>query len=147
GDCRAGAAHGDGAYGIPVNHEVTDLVVSGNTILDITGCWVHAIGLEGPTPGASVTGNIIEARFGTKAVPNLDSIALFFEANPDLSGVTVEHHQFNADVPIGVASALGTDVTAEANWWGHKFGPTAAADAGPGVDFTPWCTVQDCSVL
>jgi len=53
-----------GAYGILVNHSTAEdgaatrnLVISDNVIKGLKGEWATAIGLEGNTPGASVTGN------------------------------------------------------------------------------------------
>lgn len=162
-----------GAYGIQVNNGAstaptatgfTIVVIRDNTIRNLTGgtgmtcpgtptppvCgWVHAIGLEGDTPGVIVESNDISNLFA--ATP--DSIAVFFQANPSFDGADVHFNNFNltaASYGIAVHPALSTAfpnalVDGECNWWGSPSGPTSGsnpggtgAQVGPNVDYTPW---------
>ena len=111
--------------------------------------WVHAIGLEGETPGVIVESNDISNLFA--ATP--DSIAVFFQANPSFAGADVHFNNFNltaASYGIAVHPALSLAspsalVDGECNWWGSPSGPTSAsnpagtgAQVSPNVDYTPW---------
>jgi hypothetical protein len=144
-----------GAYGISINNgngstANSGLKVLGNTISNLTGGgWVHAIGLEGNTPGVVVEDNDISSLNDlTPTVPS-DSIAVFFENNPSFSTAEVHHNNFNltpASYGIAVHPALtGGSVDGECNWWNSVTGPTSTSNPGgtgaqvsPGVDYAPW---------
>lgn len=66
---RAGG--GRGTYGVLVNWGVSGTgsvvapFIGGNSINALAGWWTHAIGLEGPTPNAIVSSNIIDGLTAT----------------------------------------------------------------------------------
>lgn len=141
---------GKGAYGIILNNKagVPDAQITDNSFSNLSGSWTHAIGLEGPTPGAAVTGNTFTALTASGA----DNAAVHFEANPGGASVTVANNQFNgggyygvlinpSDLPDGT-NGLNYIVTAENNWWNSACGPKGAnaALAGTNVDYSPWYT-------
>jgi hypothetical protein len=140
-----------GAYGVIVNNKegTKDLIIAGNTINDLEGLWAHAISLDGPTPNAEATNNIIDNVVGT----TYDGAGLFFEDNPDGGSVTVKNNSFS-NVAYGVAihpkhlsggggPLYDYDVNAEENWWGDASGPSGEGSGtgvavSPQVLFDPW---------
>ncbi len=131
-----------GAYGILINHganggQTAGAQILNNKINNLEGLWAHAIGLEGDTPNAIVTGNEISGLVDHKT-PS-DAVGVFFEANPSAGTVTVQNNRFATSVYWGVANGVtGTIVDASNNWWGHPSGPNhstswtyAGADYGP----------------
>jgi len=146
-----------GAYGILVNHgaktatgKTVNAQIINNTITDLTGAWSHAIGLEGNTPSAVVTGNTI-GNIGS----GLDSIGIFFEDNASADTAKVEGNKFS-NVNYGIARHLlttGTTVISAAkNWWSTNGGPIETSNptglnvaVGPNVGFAPWCLDAACT--
>jgi hypothetical protein len=145
-----------GAYGVSVANTANvsghaNLVVRDNTIDGLTGGgWVHAVGLEGNTPNVLVHGNDISNLTDlTPSVP-VDSIAVFFEANPSFASAEVHQNNFNLTtssygIAVHPAIAGGGAVDGECNWWNSPTGPTAASNPGgtgtqvsPRVDYQPW---------
>ena len=148
-----------GAYGVQVNNGAstapaatgyTEVTVKDNTIDDLTGGgWAHAIGLEGDTPVAVVTGNCISDVIDlTPTVPE-DAIAVWFEANPSFGNAEVHQNNFtNVSYGIAVHPSLilgfpASTVDGENNWWGSAdgpgpVGPGTGAKVTPNVDYTPW---------
>lgn len=109
-----------GAYGVLVNAAgiTSGLVIKNNTFDGLTGAWTHAVGLEGDTSNAMVTLNTFAGLVGT----TYDAAAVFFEANPSASSVTINDNNFEKDIP-GVAlhpvNQAGTyTIDAKNNWWG-----------------------------
>jgi hypothetical protein len=142
-----------GAYGVSVANvtNVSGLQVRDNTINNLTGGgWVHAIGLEGDTPGVTVDGNSISNLTDTTPTLPSDSIGVFFEANPSFATAEVHNNNFNlTTTSYGVAvhpAIVGAgSVDAACNWWGSASGPTAAGNpagtgtqASPRVGYAPW---------
>lgn len=142
-----------GAYGVSVANvaNVSGLKVLDNTINNLTGGgWVHAIGLEGDTPGVIVSDNEISSLTDTTPTVPSDSIAVFFEANPSFASAQVHGNNFNltaASYGIAVHPAIpGTGaVNGECNWWGSPTGPTTTsnpsgtgAQVSPRVAYEPW---------
>jgi hypothetical protein len=145
------ASASKGAYGIIINNAAgaPGAQIKDNTFSGLNGGWTHAIGLEGPTPNAIVTGNI----FSGLTAAGADKTAIFFEDNLNGGTVTVSGNQFNGTAFYGVAihpddqpggiNGYDYTVTAENNWWGSASGP---GPVGPGtgakvsanVDYTPW---------
>jgi len=136
-----------GAYGVIINNKTgaPGAQIKNNVFGGMNGGWTHAIGLEGPTPNAVVTGNV----FSGLTAAGADNIAVHFEDNPVAATVAVSGNQFNGGGYYGVAinpddlpgGANGSSyiVTAENNWWGSACGPSAAGvSVGPNVDFAPW---------
>jgi nitrous oxidase accessory protein NosD len=145
-----------GAYGVQVNNGAdatgyATVTVFGNVIRRLTGDWAHAIGLEGPTPGASVIGNAISHIVDRTPDPifGQNAIAVFFEDNPYFATATVHYNNFDVtDAAAGIAvnapltSSAGA-VDGRCNWWDSWTGPSGA---GPGfgakvsanVDYAPW---------
>lgn len=142
-----------GAYGVSVANAtgVSGLKVLDNTISNLTGGgWVHAIGLEGDTPGVIVNSNSISGLTDlTPSFPS-DSIAVFFEANPSFNTAQVHNNNFNltaASYGIAVHPAIvgAGSVDGSCNWWGSASGPTATsnpagtgAQVSPRVSYQPW---------
>ena len=109
-----------GGYGILVNAagSTSNLVIKNNTLSNINGGWMHAIGLEGDTPNAVVTQNTFN---GLTAV-GADKTAVFFESNPSASSVIINENNFETGV-LGVAlhpdnQAGVYTIDATNNWWG-----------------------------
>jgi hypothetical protein len=142
-----------GAYGVSVANvaNVSGLKVLDNTINNLTGGgWVHAVGLEGDTPGAIVSDNDISNLNDTTPTVPSDSIAVFFEANPSFATAQVHGNNFNltaASYGIAVHPLIpGTgSVNGECNWWGNPSGPTSTsnpsgtgAQVSPRVAYEPW---------
>jgi hypothetical protein len=142
-----------GAYGVSVGNTpgVSGLQVLDNTMTNLIGTlgWAHAIGLEGDTPGATVTGNVITNVVDGSPTPAADAAAVLFESNPSFSTVEVHNNQFNLSAAaFGIAvhpSLSGGPVDGECNWWGAPngpgpVGPGAGARVSPNVDYSPWQT-------
>jgi len=108
---------GRGAYGIlaGVNAGVTNLVVKNNSIYDLEGLWVHAVGLEQLTTGASVTYNDIHDLTNHKL--SNDSAGVMIEANTG-SGIVIQHNNLVIAFGVVQATAGGSSVNAKFNWWG-----------------------------
>jgi len=90
---------GAGAYGVLVNADVSDLEISGNNIHNLSGLWAHGIGLEGPTPGANVTDNLVTNLSATKGDTSdssafRDEAAIFFEDNTGAQSVSLDNNTF-----------------------------------------------------
>ncbi|HSK22153.1 MAG TPA: carboxypeptidase regulatory-like domain-containing protein [Egicoccus sp.] len=132
------SAGGRGVNGIQVNagystsplHAgyVTGMVIADNHISNLSGHWVHAIGLEAPTPDAQVTGNTItDLRASKRANETVpadfdDEAGVFFEGNPDAGSVVVTQNAFS-DMVYGVAihpamTGFADLIDATRNWWG-----------------------------
>jgi hypothetical protein len=156
-----------GAYGIQVNNGsstattatgYTTVAVLCNTINNLKGGWAHAIGLEGDTPGAIVSGNSISNLVDLTPVLFNDAIAVFFQDNPSFSTGHVNLNNFDltaADYGIAVDPTLrnpagnpagtlsGGPVDGTRNWWGNSsgpgpVGPGTGAKVTPLVRYTPW---------
>jgi hypothetical protein len=142
-----------GSYGISVANAIPpvfDLEIRDNTITTLTATgltgWIHAIGLEGNTPGVIVEGNSISG-FVTGS---LDAVAVFFEVNPSFSTANVNQNNFDVTIAaFGIAvhpAIVGTgDVDGTCNWWGDPngpgpVGPGLGAKVSPRVIYTPWLT-------
>ncbi len=149
-----------GAYGIILNNAagVPDAQIKDNSFSGLSGGWTHAIGLEGPTLNAVVTGNV----FDSLAAAAADNEAILFEKNSVGNTVTISHNQFNGTAFYGVAihpndlpgglNGYNYTVTAEKNWWNDISGPGsvgtgAGALVGTNVDYTPWCKDATCTIF
>jgi hypothetical protein len=142
-----------GAYGVSVANvpNVSGLKVTNNTIKNLTsGGWVHAIGLEGDTPGVTVADNDISNLTDTTPTVPSDSIAVFFEANPSFATAEVHGNNFNLSaasygIAVHPAIAGSGSVDGTCNWWGSPSGPTSGtnpagtgAQVSPRVSYQPW---------
>ena len=133
-------SEGHGAYGMLINYGgkstgyVTGLSITHNTITNLEGLWVHAIGLETNTHNTSVTLNDISALVDHKS-PS-DAIAVFLEDNPNGDTVVVNNNNFASDVSwgVGMLNSNGT-VDATNNWWGD-FDPSDQVFGT--VDYLPY---------
>jgi hypothetical protein len=139
-----------GAYGISAARangtSHTGLEVRDNNIRNLTGAWVHAVGLEGDTPGAIVEGNC----FSSFTSPGIDKSAVFFEVNPGAATTEVHQNRFDltaADFGIALHpfNQPAVAVDGENNWWGSPSGPTTPSNPGgtgaqvtSTVDYDPW---------
>lgn len=145
-----------GAYGVQLNNGAstvstatgyTTAKITDNTIKNLSGGWVHAIGLEGDTPNVVVKSNVIS----NLVSPGPDKIAVFFESNIFFFTGDVNRNSLNVgNTAYGIAvhpalTALYPTLSADGtcNWWGDKSGP---GPVGPGtgslvtagVDYKPW---------
>ena len=141
-----------GSYGISVANALTGvsgLTIQDNAVTMLTASstgWIHAIGLEGNTPGVNVERNSI-SRFVTASS---DAVAVWFESNPSFSTATVNENDFDVTIAAyGIAvqpTIAGTGaVDGACNWWGDPngpgpVGPGAGARVSARVDYTPWLT-------
>lgn len=150
---NAFASGGRGAYGMILNHAsgvgantgqtIAPLILN-NEITGLEGLWSHAIGLEGDTPSALVSGNLIANIIDYKSPGDPDAVGVMVESNPSAASVTITGNSFS-NVWLGVRNVTTFTVTAETNWWGAVDGPTSPANVvGTGVavsanvDFSPW---------
>ena len=132
----SGGTGGAGSYGVLVNYggSTTGLTITNNTISDLEGLWSHAIGLEGPTPSASVTLNDIHDLIDYKS-PS-DSIGVLVDgANPNASNITIHQNNFTPNLTWGVVNMNPSPLNAENNWWGD-FDPSD--QVGGNVDYLPY---------
>lgn len=141
-----------GGYGVSVANvpNVSGLKVVENTFNNIKGGgWVHAIGLEGDTPGVMVLNNDISGLVDATPTMPADEIAVWFEANPSFGSAQVHNNNFNIlSSQFGIAvhpSLSGGSVNGTCNWWNSPNGPTAASNPGgtgamvsPNVTYNPW---------
>lgn len=142
-----------GAYGVQVNSGAgsgvgySTVKVLSNHISNLSGGWVHAIGLEGRTPNAVVRNNVISGLNST----NADKVGVWFEDNIFFFTADVNRNNLNvgsnaygiAVHPSLVAAYPSLNVNGTCNYWGASDGPGAVASGsgsmvGPGVDYTPW---------
>ena len=145
------SSFGRGAYGVSVANvaNVSGLKITSNTINNLSGLfaggWVHAIGLEGDTPGVEVKDNDIS----NLNTGNGNGIAVWFESNPSFGTAIVRGNNFNvtpASYGIAVDGTAGPgSVNGTCNWWGNATGPGPAgpgtgAQVGPRVTYLPWLT-------
>ncbi|MDZ7832288.1 MAG: LamG-like jellyroll fold domain-containing protein [Desulfobacterales bacterium] len=132
---------GKGAYGILLGlgangngGEVLNAKVIDNDITDLEGLWATGIGLEGPTPGAEVTGNTIDdltdhkSGGGTPELDN-DAAAVKYEDNADADSVLLEDNSFS-NCEVGVRNLTSIVVDATNNWWGADNGPSSVGGGG-----------------
>jgi hypothetical protein len=149
------AAEPRGAYGVQVNNGANGtgyatVTVFGNVIRRLTGGWAHAIGLEGPTPGASIVGNAISRIVDVTPIAGVqDAVAVFFEDNPYFPSATVNYNNFDVtDQAAGIAvhavlAPMGDMVDGRCNWWDSWTGPSGegaglGAKVSEHVDYAPW---------
>lgn len=148
-----------GAYGVSVANStlaVTGLEIRNNNFNNLnSGGWIHAVGLEGNTPGVIVEGN----DFSTFVNSTLDNIGVFFELNPSFATAEVHDNNFNlttASFGIALHPALvishgsSGSVDGTCNWWNSPTGPTAASNpggtgtkVGSNVSYEPWQIAPD----
>lgn len=138
------ATNGRGAYGVLINYGsgstgVTNApLISNNTVTDLEGLWVHAIGLEADTPGAEVSFNDVSDLTEHKA--GTDGFAVFFESNPN-NDMQVNFNNFAANMPFGVGfhpSNPAITVDAQFNWWGSTDPSTRIDEQAGTIDFEPF---------
>lgn len=149
-----------GAYGIQLNNGAstastatgyTEAKLRGNTIKNLSGNWVHAIGLEGETPNVEVSNNTISNLTATALLPAGSPVGVFFEDNPFFFTGEVNQNSLSVGATgfgVAVAPALTTQyaslsVDATCNWWGNGSGPSSVATGSgsmvsAGVDYQPW---------
>jgi hypothetical protein len=149
-----------GAYGVSMGNVIgaSGLKVLENRIDGLTGGgWVHAIGLEGDTPGVIVEDNTISNLVdATPTIPS-DSLCVWFESNPSFGSANVHTNNFNVtNVSFGirvhpdlVTAAPSARVNGTCNWWNSPTGPTAASNpsgtgamVSSGVNYVPWLTAM-----
>lgn len=141
---------GKGAYGVIINHgspasggQTQGAMIQNNTITNLEGLWVHAIGLEGVTPSAQVVGNIVGTITDHK-LPS-DAIGVFLEDNTAASSVRINNNSFTS-----VTWSIGshpTSVTGTADASGNYFDGADpilnVAQVFGSVDYTPWLKIGD----
>ncbi|MGH7141150.1 MAG: beta strand repeat-containing protein [Minisyncoccia bacterium] len=121
------AASGKGVYGILVNHganaggSVSAPSITNNTVSDLnSGGWATGIGLEGPTPGATVKGNMVsEVSSSVGALTNVGT-GLTLQQNGGVATVHINDNSFDyKTMDYLVQNGMpGTTVDATNNYWG-----------------------------
>src|ERR1043166_160076 len=145
---------GGGTSGLQITNNLLNMLASGvgcgNSVPATSSpCgWVHAIGLEGDTPGALLTGNSI----GGISVTTPDAICVWFEANPSYATAAVQGNNFNdGSTVVGVAVQASIpdsgSVDAACNYWGAPDGPGpvgsgSGAKVSPRVTFLPFLNAE-----
>ena len=108
-----------------------------NTISNLEGLWAHAIGLEGNTPNANVSGNTIHDIIDHKSPGDPDAVGVEVEDNSSASTVTINNNSF-VNVWFGVRNVTGISVNAINNWWGTAVESEIQALINGDVDYDPW---------
>jgi hypothetical protein len=133
-----------GGYGISFGDATvphSNVMIENNTISGLTGGgWVHGLGLEGDTTGATITGNTI-------TVSGSNAFAVQYEANAGATTVTFANNNISAlsgakDVD-NVATTTAVDVTN--NYWGATTTPASLMTGS--VTFSPWYTDASMTTL
>lgn len=114
-----------GAYGIVIGHarppantgRTIGARILDNTFSDISGSWAHAIGLEGNTPNAVVSGNSIARLADLDSPAKPDAVGVMVETNPDAQTLTIASNSFT-NMAYGVVNKMANPVTANGNYWG-----------------------------
>ncbi len=130
----------------------TGLTITNNDISGLTGGgWLHAIGLEAKTPGVVVTGNSITNLTGPTT--NTFGVWFESEEGSSFATGVVTGNNFNlssTQFGIAVDPVLSTafptlNVDGTCNWWNSPSGPTAASNPSgtgarvtPNVTYKPW---------
>ena len=146
----------NGASTAPTATGYTEARVIDNEIKDLKGDWAHGIGLEGETPNVVVTYNTVSNLTDVNSTSINDAIAVFFESNPFFFTAEVNRNSIAVGpTAYGIAvhpaltlqySSLNLD--GECNWWGAANGPGAIGTGNgslvsAGVDYTPWLRSND----
>ncbi len=156
------------AYGIlAINSAGTELTATDNTFSNISGFGTHAIGLEGPTPNTSITGNTFTGLSATPSAAAIntypsvayDKFGIFFQNNPDGGSVTISSNKFDGKKidfgGVAVFPGASYTVNAQNNWWGSGTGPYSpnlnpnglGVYVSPNVDFTPYYVNESKTIL
>ncbi|HPS40332.1 MAG TPA: right-handed parallel beta-helix repeat-containing protein, partial [Candidatus Cloacimonadota bacterium] len=113
-------------------------------ITNISGGYVQAIDLEGPTPNAVVSGNTIDNL--TSLVPN-STVGVYLSQYNDVANTITMHNNKFTGMRYGVVNAYSSGIAiATMNWWGDATGPFHATTNLDGlgcyvsdnVTFDPW---------
>lgn len=149
--CNFNGSGGKGAYGVNLSvggsggGSVANAAISFNTIRDLSGRWVHAVGMEGNTPNANVANNDIK---NLSAIAG-DAIGVFFEDNSGTASVMVNNNSFTGTMTLGVGvhpSLTGT-VDATCNWWDVTAYGDINTKVSGAVDFSTWITSGGNSIV
>ncbi len=103
----AGSSGGGGILGAQVLR---------NEITGLTGLWAHAIGLEGNTPNAVVTNNLI-ATITASHTPENWAAGVKVESNSGAGSILINQNSFPASA-IGINNATSGQPNASCNWYG-----------------------------
>jgi len=132
---------GQGANGILINHTNGKGVNTGrtvapqitnNTISNLEGLWVHGIGLEGNTPDAVLSNNIITGLTDHKT-PS-DAFAVFFEDNDGKTTVSID----------GQTLGSTSSVMVDASWAGLGGNPVVSSESSSFIyGVNAFSTVQE----
>ncbi len=130
-----------GGYGILVSNASagqSNLVFDNNTIQNVGGGgWVHAIGVEGDAPGASITNNTVS---GLTASSTPAATNVYFESDASAGGTTITGNSFDLTNASGIQNTTAFLVTAGSNYWGTPSTGTIGAAMVGGVTFSPYYT-------
>src|SRR5581483_3126826 len=126
--------------------ESGDADVSGNTIKDFTTAGVEAIPFEAANAAGTLTGNTFQNNaFGVYATDSNTS-------DPYVPALTAHLNSIAGNTFGARSTVTGTTEDFTQNWWGAANGPSNAG-TGSGdkvsvnLEFSPWCTLADCSDL
>ncbi|MFA5841913.1 MAG: peptidoglycan-binding protein [Candidatus Paceibacterota bacterium] len=135
---------GQGANGILINHasgksgntgRTVAPQITNNTINNLEGLWVHAIGLEGNTPDAVLSNNTI-SNLTSHKTPS-DAFAIFFEDNAGMTTVSIDGVMYGATTTVAVSagwSGLGANPLVSLNGASYIFGVNATSTIQAGIN-------------
>jgi regulator of RNase E activity RraA len=131
---------GKGAYGIQLNVHggtggVTSPSITNNEINTLEGLWAHGVGLEGRTPGAQVTNNLIDKLVDHKG--NTDAVGVRLEDNDGAGTVAINSNSFT-NMPFGISNTTLTTVDGKCNWYGTVDGSVIATKIQGPVTYDSW---------
>jgi hypothetical protein len=134
---------GKGAYGVQFNvrGSSTGMVASSsvinNEINTLEGLWAHGVGLEGRTPNAQVTNNLINGLVDHKGNTDADGVRL--EDNDAAGSVMVNNNSFT-NMKFGISNTMSTTVNGTCNWYGSADAPTVTSMIEGHVTYIPYLT-------
>jgi len=91
--------------------------IQNNTITDLEGYWAHGLGLEGNISDAVITGNTITNITDHKSPSDPDAVAVMVEGNHITSTLQLSNNTFG-NVILGVRNVTNVLVDARNNSWG-----------------------------
>lgn len=134
---------GKGAYGVIINvgastsGQANSPSIHNNEITVIEGLWAHGVGLEGKTPGATVTNNIISHLADHKSPADPDAVGVRVEDNSGASSVAINYNSITNTI-ISISNKTNAVVDGTCNWYGTVNQPAIAATISGTVTYDPW---------
>jgi hypothetical protein len=140
---RTNATGGKGAYGILINTgassavvgKVTNAQITNNEINTLNGLWAHGIGLEGETPGALVTNNLIHDLVDNKG--NTDAVGVRVEDNDGSGSVSINYNSLT-NTAFAISNKTSATVNGTCNWYGTTDNSVVATKIEGNVSHVPY---------